>query len=135
MSHSRLLRSIVHRRFLFSLACLIVVAFTAAGCSGQAATGDPGLAVEISLNTIAVENHTGVALSKGEISLIPTGIPQPYLTQLSYLGDGERRAFPLSAFRNQNGAPFNAAYNPRVVRITATDTKGATHEREVPYKQ
>jgi hypothetical protein len=132
MSPSHLLRSLVRISLPLSF---VVISTVVPGCSGASASGDTGLVVEISLTGISVENQTGTTLTKGEVSVIPGGIPQPYVTLLSHMSNGEKRTFPLNSFRTSDGTPLRPdVANPRSVKVTATDIGGAVHEREVPYK-
>ncbi len=119
------------------LLALCVVGFSgAAACSGgAAATGDPSIVIEVASSSVTVENQTGTSLSKGQVSLIPQGIPRPYVALLPYMSSGEKRTFPFSAFRAQDGTPFRQdVAQGRSVKVTATDASGKAHEREVPFK-
>jgi len=90
----------------------------------------------VSAAAISLENRTGTSLSKGQVSVIPEGIPRPYVVLLPYMASGEKRTFPLSAFRAQDGTPFRQdVAKGKSVKVTATDSNGQVREREVPFSK
>jgi hypothetical protein len=114
---------------------LCVVVSVGAACGGATESGDTSLVVEVSSSAVTVENRTGTSLTKGEVSLIPQGIPRPYVVFLPYMSSGAKRTFALSAFKASDGTPFRQdVAKGRSVKVTATDTAGKTYEREVPFK-
>lgn len=123
----------LHFRLLLSW-CVILAA--AVACSTAESSGDTLLGVEVSQDEITVENRTGTPLTRGEISVVPYGtVPRPYVLILPRLSIGEKRSFPLSAFRNEDGTRFmRGAAKGRRVKITARDVGGRTYEREVPFR-
>ena len=114
----------------------VLVSTAAAACSSAPSSGDTSLVVEVSQDAVTVENRTGTPLTRGEVSVIPYGtVPRPYVLVMPRLSIDEKRAFPLTSFRNADGTRFmrNAARGRRV-RVTAQDVGGKTYEREVPFK-
>jgi hypothetical protein len=72
---------------------------------------------------------------KGEVSVIPQGIPRPYVMNLPHMSPGEKRTFQLSSFRMSDGSPFRRDIaNGKSVKVSAKDLSGKTYEREVPFK-
>jgi hypothetical protein len=119
------------RLFVF---CVVVSSF-AAGCSGVAESGDTAIVIEITASSISVENRTGMSLARGQVELFPQGIPRPYVTLLPYMASGEKRTFPLTGFRAQDGTKYRSDIaKGKSVKVTATDSNGQVREREVPYK-
>jgi hypothetical protein len=119
--------------------CVFSIAVSSAAvtaCAGNAAgSGDTSLVVEVLQDGITLENQTGTSLSKGEVAVIPQGIPRPYVMALPHMTNGAKRTFPFSAFRMSDGSPFRRdVANGRTVKITARDVSGKTYEREVPFK-
>jgi hypothetical protein len=114
----------------------VLVCSAAAACGGGAvASGDASLVVEVSGSSVSLENQTGVSLARGEISIIPEGIPRPYVMNFSYMSSGQKRTFPLNSFRTSDGTPFRQSIaTGRSVKVTATDVTGKTYEREVPFE-
>jgi hypothetical protein len=123
-------------RLYVCLVGVVVSSAAAAACSSDSAgTGDASLVVEVMQDAITLENRTGTSLSKGEVVLIPRGIPRPYVMILPHMTNGTKRSFPLSSFRMSDGSPFRRdVANGKSVKITATDVAGKTYEREVPFK-
>jgi hypothetical protein len=114
--------------------CVAAAAVTAA-CGGVAETGDTALVVGISPSSITLENRTGTSLTKGQLAVVPEGIPRPYVVLLPYMSSGEKRTFPLNAFKAQDGTPFRQDIaKGRSVKVTATDAAGQIREHEVPFK-
>jgi hypothetical protein len=112
-----------------------VGAVVTAACGGVTETGDKALVVGISPSSITLENRTGTSLSKGQLAVIPEGLPRPYIVLLPYMSSGEKRTFALNAFRAQDGTPFRTDIaKGRSVKVTATDAAGQIHEHEVPYQ-
>jgi hypothetical protein len=112
-----------------------IVAAAPAACGGTASSGDTALVVEVLQDEITLENHTGTALSRGEISIMPQGFPRPYVSNISYLSSGAKRSFSLNSFRMSDGSPFRRdVANGKSVKVTARDATGKTYEREVPFK-
>jgi hypothetical protein len=98
-------------------------------------SGDESLVVEVLQDEVTVENRTGTALSKGEISIMPQGFPRPYISNVSYLPNGAKRSFAFSTFRMSDGSPFRRdVANGKSVKVSARDVGGKTFEREVPFK-
>jgi len=117
------------------LLVLCVVVSSVAACSGTSESGDTALVIEVSSTSVSVENRTGTSLTKGQVSVIPQGIPRPYVMLLPRMSSGEKRTFALSAFKASDGTPFRQdVAKGRSVKVTATDVAGKTHEREVPFK-
>ena len=115
----------------------VVLSSIAVGaCSGDAnGSGDMSLVVEVLQDSITLENKTGTSLTKGEMTVIPQGIPRPYVMILPHMTNGAKRTFPLSSFRMSDGSPFRRdVANGRTVKISATDVAGKTYEREIPFK-
>ena len=85
---------------------------------------------------ITIENQTGTTLSRGEASVVPSGKdPLPYTMVLGQMSNGDKRAFYLTSFKNRDGARFiRTQVEGHLVRVTATDSAGKVHEREVPFK-
>jgi hypothetical protein len=112
----------------------VAVSAAAIACSEAAGSGDTSVGLQISEDAVVVENLTGTALARGEVSIIPQGIPRPYTALLSRMGSGEKRTIALSSFR-MDGTPFrrNVAKGRRV-KIHVTDVAGKAHEREIPFK-
>ena len=78
---------------------------------------------------------TGNPLTKGEIALIPQGIPRPYVAMLTRLGHGQKREFQFRTFRMSDATPFKREIaKVKSVRVMATDVSGKTYQREVPFK-
>jgi hypothetical protein len=115
---------------------LMVSSAAAGACSGDTKeSGDTSLVVEVLQDSITLENKTGTSLTKGEMTVIPQGIPRPYVMILPHMTNGAKRTFQLSSFRMSDGSPFRRDIaNGRTVRITARDAAGKTYEREVPFK-
>jgi hypothetical protein len=114
--------------------CVAVAAVTAS-CGGVAETGDTALVLGISSSSITLENRTGTSLTKGQIAVVPEGIPRPYVVLLPYISSGEKRTFPLNTFRAQDGTPFRTDIaKGRSVKVTVTDASGQIREHEVPFK-
>src|SRR4030095_8455692 len=68
------------------------------------------------------------------VDLIPQGIPRPYVTLLPYMASGEKRTFPLTGFRAQDGTKYRSDIaKGKSVKVTATDSNGQVRQREVPY--
>jgi hypothetical protein len=115
----------------------VFVSVSAAACSSSEAveSGDPSLVVEVSDSSVTLENQTGVSLSRGEIAVIPQGIPRPYVMNFSYMSSGQKRTFALNSFRMSDGTPFRRGVaTGRSVKVTATDVTGKAYEREVPFE-
>jgi hypothetical protein len=115
---------------------LLVSSVAVVACSSdEKGSGDTSLVVEVLQDSITLENQTGTSLTKGEMSVIPQGIPRPYVMILPHMTNGAKRTFQLSSFRMSDGSPFRRDIaNGRTVRITARDATGKTYEREVPFK-
>lgn len=129
-------RSLLASLEIQSLLLCVVVFTAAAACSTAESSGDTSLVVEVSQDAVTVENRTGTPLTRGEVSVIPYGtVPRPYVLVMPRLPIGEKRAFPLTSFRNTDGTRFmrNAAKGRRV-RVTAQDVGGKTYQREVPFR-
>jgi len=118
--------------------CLLAAATAAAPACGSgavASTGDASLVVEVLQDEITLENHTGTALNRGEISIVPMGPPRPYISNLSYLANGAKRSFAFSTFRMSDGSPFRRdVANGKSVKVAARDIGGKEYQREVPFK-
>jgi hypothetical protein len=133
MRSARLCRTVVRLPL-----CVLAIGMSswAAGCASAASeSGDTSIAVEVTATAVTVENKTGSAFSKGEVLLIPQGIPVRYSTLITHMSNGEKRTFQLDAFRAKDGTPYrrNVA-NIKSVRVEATDIGGKALEREVPFK-
>lgn len=113
----------------------VLVSFAVSACSAAESTGDPTLVVSVSDDGVTVENQTGNPLTKGEIALIPQGIPRPYVAMLTRLGHGQKREFQFRTFRMSDATPFKREIaKVKSVRVMATDVSGKTYQREVPFK-
>jgi hypothetical protein len=105
-----------------------------AACSEAAGSGDTALVIQVADDSVTVENQTGQSLNKVEVSIIPKGIPRPYVAIVGHLSSGEKRTFMLSTFR-MDGTPFRRGVaNGRVVRMSGTDVSGKSYQREVPFE-
>jgi hypothetical protein len=125
--------SVRFRLFLLGVA----VCFAASACSSSEAveSGDPSLVVAITDSEITIENQTGVSLSKGEVMIMPVGMPRPYVMNFSFTSSGQTRRFPLNSFRQTDGTPFRRGVaNGKSVRVVATDVTGKELIREVPFE-
>ena len=120
----------------FCVFSIVVSSAAIAACAGNSAgTGDTSLVVEVLQDGITLENLTGTSLSKGEVTVVPQGIPRPYVMILPHMTNGAKRTFPFSSFRMSDGSPFRRdVSNGRTVKITARDVAGKTYEREVPFR-
>ncbi len=127
--------SLLHSRGLRLLLVCVVASFGVLACSSVESSGDPALVVAISDDGIIVENQTGNALSKGEVTLVPQGIPRPYIAALSHVGNGQKRSVYFRDFRTSDATPFRRDFvKVKSVRVVATDVVGKTFQREVPFK-
>ena len=123
-------------RLYLGVLSFVVSSAAVGACGGDAkGSGDDSLVVEVLQDAITLENRTGTSLSKGEMTVIPQGIPRPYVMILPHMTNGAKRTFQLSLFRMSDGSPFRRdVANGRSVKITARDVAGKTYEREVPFK-
>ena len=127
--------SLLHSRRLRLLLVCLVASFGVSACSSVESSGDPALVVQVSDDGITVENQTGTPLTKGEIRLIPQGIPRPYIAALTHLGHGQKRSVYFRNFRMSDATPFRRdVANVKSVRVVATDVNGKTFQREIPFK-
>ena len=84
---------------------------------------------------ITVANNTGTALSKGELSIVPSGFARPFIVNMIYMTSGSKKAYPLNSFRASDGGQFRRdVVKGKSVKVTARDVGGKTYEREIPFK-
>jgi hypothetical protein len=134
MHSTRLLKDGV--RLYLCLASVVLSCAAVAGCASDAAgSGDTSIVVEVLEDGITIENLTGTSLSKGEVTVVPKGIPRPYVMILPHMTNGSKRTFPFNSFRMSDGSPFRRDIaNGRTVKVEAKDVSGKTYTREVPFK-
>lgn len=120
-------------QLLLSLA--VAAGAGAAACSEAAGSGDTNIVVDITMDAITIENRTGTALSKGEVSIVPQGFARPYTANLTYLPNGGKREISLNTFRMSDGSPFRRdVAKGKSVKVAARDVGGKAYDREVPFK-
>jgi len=120
---------------------ILVLSWTASGCSGSAresgsvgTSGGSAITIETSSLFVTVENRTGRPLIDLRVTINPVGAVTTFTSVISRLEAGEKRNVPLSAFRGLDGAPFNKLFvRPRSVVVSAVDLIGEKYEVSVPW--
>lgn len=127
--------SLPYSRGLWLFVVCLVASVGIPACASVESTGDPTLVVVVSDAGIVVENQTGYPLSKGQVSIVPQGIPRVYTAPLTHVGNGQKRSVYFRDFRMSDATPFRRdLVNAKSVRVVATDVMGKTYQREVPFK-
>jgi hypothetical protein len=124
-----------HSRGLWLVVVCLVASVGISACTSVESSGDPALVVSVADDGIVIENQTGMPLTKGDISLMPQGIPRPYLAALSHLVNGQKRTIYFRNFRMSDATPFRRdVAKVKSIKVVATDVNGKTFQREVPFK-
>ena len=120
--------------------CFVSIAGLSA-CGGSnsgvasAASADALIGLELSDSGVTLDNRTGTTLVKGELTVIPMGVRQPFFIVLPRIQSGEKRTFALDQFRTNDGTQFNRSLaRAKAVKISATDLNGKAHEYEIPFE-
>jgi hypothetical protein len=120
--------------------CVALFAGVAATCGGtnssvaSAATADAAIGLQLSETAVTLDNRTGTSLVKGQLSLMPAGVRQPFFIVLPRIQSGEKRSFPLDQFRGSDGTPFTrSGARAKSINVTATDLNGKAHQYEIPF--
>ena len=130
----------VLREVVLPSLCVVMLAGVAGACGGtnssvaSAATPDAAIGLQVSENAVTLDNRTGTSLVKGQLSLIPAGVRQPFFIVLPRIQSGEKRSFPLDQFRGNDGTAFTrSGARAKAINVTATDLNGKAHEYEIPF--
>ena len=133
----------VSRGLVLSAAFTLLAACSLAGCSSSTraeagATGTTGnssaIGVAFTPTYITIENHSGVPLVEGEVTIVPSGLMPPFHAPLPRVESSGKHDMVFSAFRGADGTSFRrGVIRARRVRITATDINGKKYQQEVPF--
>jgi hypothetical protein len=114
----------------------VAVLAACAGASGPTLPADAPIRIENSQMFVTVENRSGLALRDVQVRIIPVGGTTEFIASVYRLENGEKRDFPLSAFRGRDGTPFNLrVVRPKSVKVSGTDINNKTIEVETAWKR
>jgi len=134
---------LLFRGLALSAAFTLLAACSLTGCSSstQAEAGAVGtvggssaIGVAFTPSYITIENHSGVPLVEGEVTIVPSGLMPPFHAPLPRVESNGKQDMLFSAFRGNDGTSFRrGVIRARRVRITATDFNGKKYQQEVPF--
>lgn len=115
---------------------ILVSGLLAAGCSEHGSAerlpADSPILVEVSQNSVIVQNKAGMALADVSLSIV-TYTPVDYSKRIPRIENTERRQILLGDFRSPDGSPFSGRIRAKALRLRAKDVAGKTYEFEVPW--
>ena len=133
----------VSRGLVLSAAITFLAACSLAGCSsstkaeaGAVGTAGAGSAIGVAFTPsyLTIENHSGVPLVEGEVTIVPSGLMPPFHAPLPRVESNGKQDMLFNAFRGSDGTSFRrGVIRARRVRITATDFNGKKYQQEVPF--
>ena len=131
------------RGLVLSAAFTLLAACSLAGCSSSTraeagAVGTDGassaIGVAFTPTYVTIENHSGVPLVEGEVTIVPSGLMPPFHAPLPRVESNGKQDMLFSAFRGNDGTSFRrGVIRARRVRVTATDFNGKKYQQEVPF--
>ena len=133
----------ISRGFARSAAFTLLAACSLAGCSSSTRAeagavgpvgGSSAIGVSFATTYLTIENHSGVPLIEGEVTIVPSGLMPPFHAPLPRVESSGKQDLVFSAFRGTDGTSFRrGVIRARRVRITATDINGKKYQQEVPF--
>lgn len=133
------------RRSFPLITSVLVLGWAATGCVGGSAsdgavgtsgTTPASIAVQISAQSISVENRAAQPLLDLTVAIHPMGRGNPFTTTIPRMEPGERRNLSLGNFvagEDTRFTPFTPL--PKEVVVTAVDLAGQRHDVTVPWER
>ena len=133
---------LLFRGLVLSAAFTLLTACVLTGCSSSTraeagavgTAGSSAIGVVFTPTYITIENHSGVPLVEGEVTIVPSGLMPPFHAPLPRVESNGKQDMLFNAFRGSDGTSFRrGVIRARRVRVTATDFNGKKYQQEVPF--
>jgi hypothetical protein len=117
--------------------CTLLAVFSTVGCADapEDETNAP-FTITYSETYLTIRNQLGAAITDGQIELVPAGVLAPFRTNLPRIEPGGTRDIRFNQFGGTGGARWARGGSTRIkfVRVSATDSVGTVHKREIAFK-
>jgi hypothetical protein len=123
------------RLFSRSLLGVCTLLVLVVGCGGAEDEANAPFTITYSETYLTIRNQLGSAITEGRIELVPSGVLAPFRTNLPRIEPGSSRDILFTQFGGTGGSRFmRGSTRIKFTRVTATDSLGMTHKREVPFE-
>jgi hypothetical protein len=124
------------RLFSRSLLAVCTLLVLVVGCGGAPEDeANAPFTITYSSTYLTIRNQLGSAITEGQIELVPSGVLAPFRTNLPRIEPGASRDIPFAQFGGTGGGRFmRGSTRIKFARVTATDSIGTTHKREIPFE-